>query len=357
MLPGKSLAHQRIDNTIRVAVFNVNLSGRGPGVILRDLKSGSTDADRMAQIIQRTAPDILILTKIDYDLEQRTLKAFLDLLAAMGHDMPHTFALRPNSGWATGRDMDGDGRSNTPDDAHGYGAFAGAGGMAVVSRLPILHDQAEDFSSFLWADLPGNLMPPDTPQPTVQRLSSTGHWRVPIQITDDDILHVLVFYATPPVFGHGPQRNLTRNHDEVAFWTRYLDGALAMRPPTDPVVIAGSANLDPIDGDGMHTAMQQLLTHPRLQDPAPQSTGGEMAGDHPASAGHLGNPALDTTEWTRDIGPGNLRVDYVLPDASLPVVGSGVFWPSPDSELRALLGQGDDVPTRHRLVWVDLAVH
>lgn len=355
-MPGCVWAQQRADNTVRVAVFNVNLSGRGPGIVLRDLRAGSPGANQLAQIIQLTAPDILVLTKIDYDLEHHTLKAFVQLLAALGHDMPHSFALRPNSGWATGRDMDGDGRAGTADDAHGYGAFSGAGGMAVLSRLPILADQAEDFSSFLWADLPGNLMPSDTPQPDIQRLSSTGHWRVPVQITDNEILNLLVFYATPPVFGHGALRNRNRNHDEVAFWVRYLDAALPMRPPEDPVLIAGSANLDPFDGDGIHAAMQALLAHPRLQDPAPNSIGGVLAASHPASAGHLGNPAHDTTEWTRDIGPGNLRVDYVIPDAGLSVTGSGVFWPSPDDALHTLLGLGDDAPTRHRLVWVDLAV-
>lgn len=356
MVPGTSLAHERVDVSVRVAIYNVNLSGRGPGLVLRDLLANAPGARHMAQIIRLIAPDVLVLTNIDYDLEHRTLNAFTDLLADAGHNMPHVFALRPNSGWATGRDMDGDGRWATADDAHGYGAFAGAGGMAVISRLPILSDRAEDFSAFLWADLPGTLMPDDTPEKSLQRLSSTGHWRVPVQIGDTTTLNLLVFYATPPVFGHSARRNQTRNHDEVAFWTHYLDGTLPMQPPTDPVVVAGSANLDPVDGDGIHSAMQRLLAHPRLQDPKPRSDGGVLAADHPASVGQQGDPAQDTTEWTRDIGPGNLRVDYVLPDAGLTVVESGVFWPPPGTELHDLLGEGDDAPTRHRLVWIDLAL-
>lgn len=324
--------------------------------MLRDLLANDSGALRMAQVISQTAPDVLILTKIDYDMDLRALRAFAALVSAAGHDMPHTFALRPNAGWATGRDMDGDGRTGTADDAHGYGAFAGAGGMAVLSRLPILHDDAQDFSAFLWADLPGHLMPPATPEPAMQRLSTTGHWLVPVQTGADEILNLLVFYASPPVFGEVERRNLHRNHDEVRFWTQYLDGRLPMPPPDGPVLLAGSANLDPVDGDGLHRAMQDLLRHPRVQDPQPRSMGAVLAANHPASRSHQGDPALDTTEWTRDIGPGNLRVDYLLPDARLRVLDAGVVWPPPDTGLAAIIGTGEDAPTRHRLVWVDLAM-
>ena len=65
---------------------------------------------------------------------------------------------------------------------------------------------------------------------------------------------------------------------------------------------------------------------------------------------HIGDPALDTVDWSDDTGPGNLRVSYVLPDAGLKVTDSGVFWPLPDDPLYELLRDGP----RHRLVWVDL---
>ncbi|SDW13135.1 Endonuclease/Exonuclease/phosphatase family protein [Roseicitreum antarcticum] len=323
---------------------------------MRNLLANDPVALRLAQIVSRTAPDVLVLTKIDHDMDLRALRAFAALVSAEGHDMPHAFARRPNTGWATGRDMDGDGTLGTADDAHGYGAFAGVGGMAVLSRLPIMHDHAEDFSTFLWADLPGHIMPIETPEPALQRLSTTGHWLVPVQIHPVGMLNLLVFYASPPVFGSMENRNLHRNHDEVRFWTQYLDGRLPMPPPDGPVVVAGSANLDPVDGDGLHEAMQDLLRHPRLQDPQPRSVDAILAADHPASLGHRGDPALDTTEWVRDIGPGNLRVDYLLPDARLQVLDAGVVWPPPQDELADLVGKGEEAPTRHRLVWVDLAI-
>ena len=114
--------------------------------------------------------------------------------------------------------------------------------------------------------------------------------------------------------------------------------------------------MDPADSDGHRDAMQALLLHPRLQDPAPRSTGALVAaaqqgGDNTA---HRGDPALDTADWRDATGPGNLRVDYVLPAATLKVTAGGVFWPAPGDPAHALLGEGED-RSRHHLVWVDIA--
>ena len=77
---------------------------------------------------------MLLLLDLDYDLDGLALAAFADLLTAAGLALPHRIALRPNTGMATGLDMDGDGRFGTLDDAQGWGRFAGAGGMAMLSR-------------------------------------------------------------------------------------------------------------------------------------------------------------------------------------------------------------------------------
>ena len=68
--------------------------------------------------------------------------------------------------------------------------------------------------------------------------------------------------------------------------------------------------------------------------------------------GQAGDPALDTADWRDDGGPGNLRVDYVLPSAGLAITGSGVFWPAPGAPLADAAVEASD----HRLVWVDLAL-
>ncbi len=341
----------------------MNLSRRGPGLLLRDLRNGDPAAQTIAQVIVHVAPDVLLLTKFDYDHGLVALDSFADLLRRHGLDLPHGFALRPNSGMQTGLDMVGDRRLNTPDDAQGYGSFAGAGGMALLSRLPVDRGAVRDFSAFLWRDLPGARLPrangrlfPSAEVFEIQRLSTTGHWAVPLILPDGGRLEVLAYYASPPVFGGANDRNLLRNHDETMFWVHLLDGALPFAPPQSPFVLMGDSNLDPQDGDGLHQAMRALLEHPALQDPQPRSPGAVEAASHPASHGHLGDPALDTTHWTREIGPGNLRVDYVLPSADLRVVDAGVFWPATDDPLHALLGPPEDPPTRHRLVWADLAL-
>ena len=343
-------------DTLRIATFNVELSRAGPGLLLRDILGGKDpQVDAVATIIARTSPDILLLTGFDYDRGLAALGAFADVLAHKDAAYAHIFALRPNTGMMTDFDLDGDGRLRGPGDAQGFGNFAGEGGMAILSRLPIDEPGLRDFSTYLWRDLPGNLTAEAglTAEALANmRLSTTAHWDVPINLPDGQNLHLLAYYASPPVFDGPEDRNGRRNHDETAFWQRYLDGDLPPAPPKQAFVIIGDANLDPVDGDGRRDGILALLADPRLQDPAPQSPGARIAAssDGGVNAGQKGNPARDTANWPADKGPGNLRVDYVLPSVDLNVTASGVWWPDPatnDGELAI-------TASRHRLVWVDL---
>jgi hypothetical protein len=233
--------------------------------------------------------------------------------------------------------------------------------MAILSRLPIDAGAVRDFSGLLWADLPGALLPEVDGKPfpspqalAAQRLSSVAHWDVPVLLGEGRRLHLLAFAAGPPVFDGPEDRNGKRNHDEVAFWSLYLDGRLDAEPPPEPVVVLGLANLDPADGEGLRDAITGLVAHPRLQDPAPSSAGGVQAAGAlgGVNAAQSGDPAFDTADWPDQDGPGNLRVSYVLPDAALGVLGAGVVWPGADDPLRRLI---DAVGApRHRLVWIDL---
>lgn len=307
----------------------------------------------IAGIVARVGPDVLVLTDFDYDHDGIALAAFADLLAARGLVLPHHFALRPNSGMATGLDMDGNRRLGEARDAQGYGRFAGDGGMAVLSRWPIDREGAQDFSALLWRDLPGAVLPvrdgapfPSAEAQAVQRLSSVGHWVVPVQ-TGSGPVHLLIWSATPPVFDGPEDMNGLRNRDEARFWQVFLDGTYGL-PPRD-FVLLGNSNLDPADGDGLREAMAALLADPRLQDPQPQSAGGRLAAD----AGQRGDPAQDTADWPHG-APGNLRVTYVLPSATLEIAGAGVFWPASDDPDAELLGKDGLAAGPHRLVWVDI---
>ena len=223
--------------------------------------------------------------------------------------------------------------------------------MAILSRYPIDAATAEDFSMLLWRDLPGAIMPmtagapfPSAEVAAAQRLSYVGHWVVPVVLPSGPI-RLLTFHATPPVFDGPEDINGRRNHDEIRFWQHYLDGAFGP-PPRDRFIVIGDANLDPADSDGRREAIADLLADPRLQDPRPMRPG--MA---PEVEGQNGDPRLDTAAWPEP-GPGNLRVDYVLPAASINIRPSGVYWP-PDGTPEAELA---DAASRHRMVWVDLEI-
>jgi endonuclease/exonuclease/phosphatase family metal-dependent hydrolase len=318
------------------------LSRDGPGLLLRDILAGEAEVMAVAEVVATVAPDVILLTAFDYDLDGHALAAFADRVEAAGVAYPYRFALASNAGMATELDLDGDGRLRTPRDAQGYGEFAGQAGMAILSRLPISAEASRDFSAFLWADMPGAIAPEG--MAAEQRLSSVGHWDVAVALPDGRPVRLWAWYATPPVFDGPEDRNGRRNHDEAAFWLRYLEGALPVLPEAGPFVLMGDANLDPLDGDGRAEALSALLEHPRLTDPLPRSAGGVAAAarDGGANAGQRGDPGLDTADWPDGPGqPGNLRVDYVLPSAEWQVVGSGVWWP-------------EDGPVRHRLVWVDV---
>ena len=286
----------------------------------------------MREVILHSAPDVLVVAGIDWDLEGHTVTAFADFIG----DYPHRFTARPNRGIDSGFDLDGDGRLGEAEDAHGFAEFPGQDGMAVLSRVPI--GEVREFTELRWADLPGALLEKDPPS---RRLSTTVHWDVQVRPDGAAPVSLLVWHATPPVFDGPEDRNGRRNHDEAALWLAYLDGVFGV--PPERFVLAGMTNLDPVDGDGRPGALNRLLSDARVQDAAPRSEGGMAAAD----AAHLGDPGLDTVDWPD--GPGSLRVDYVLPSSSLEVVGSGVLWPV-DGSLR-----GDvERASRHRLVWVDL---
>lgn len=322
-----------------MATYSPDLSRDGPGLLLRDILGGK-DAQVAASVavIAAADADILLLTDFDWDHDGAALTAYAALLQEAGAAYPNRFAARPNSGIASGLDLDGDGRLGRAGDAQGFGFFTGQGGMALLSRLPL--GEARDHSALLWRDMPGNLMPPVAAEvAAVQRLSSVAHWDVPVQVGGSR-LHLLAFSATPPVFDGPEDRNGRRNHDEIAFWTGYEPGG--------PFVVLGKANLDPVDGEGLRSVWDGLLK--RVQDPKPRSDGGAAAAQAGVNAAQAGDPALDTAVFAADRGAGNLRVDMVLPDRRLRVTASGVLWPGDGAPLAEAVARA----SRHRLVWVDL---
>jgi endonuclease/exonuclease/phosphatase family metal-dependent hydrolase len=366
---------------VRVATYNTSLYSDEAGGLIAELQGDSAHARKIAAVLQKVRPDLVLLNEFDYDDAHQAADLFqqryLQVAQPGGGEAlayPYRYLAPVNTGVPSGLDLDnngvagGTGRARG-NDAWGYGLHPGQYGMLVLSRFPIDVAQVRSFQLLRWSSMPGAARPIDPAtgkswySDTVWaqlRLSSKSHWDVPVRI-NGGTLHFLVSHPTPPVFDGPEDRNGARNHDEIRLWQDYLSadragwicddaGACGGLAAEARFVIAGDLNNDPIDGDGRHDAILELLEHPRvLRQPTPRSAGGEEAALAYAAAGiaHRGAPA----HVTGDFGPRNgaMRLDYVLPSTGFALVGNGVFWPK-KSDADAAIADGSD----HHLVWVDL---
>nr|WP_298133730.1 endonuclease/exonuclease/phosphatase family protein [uncultured Pseudoxanthomonas sp.] len=373
----------RQDLPLRVATYNTSLFSDDAGGVIRQLEGDDAHARKIAAVLQKVRPDLVLLNEFDYDDAHRAADLFqqryLEVAQRGGGDplrYPYRYLAPVNTGVPSGLDLDrngavggqGRGRGN---DAWGYGLHPGQYGMLVLSRFPIDEAQVRTFQLLRWSTMPGTTNPVDPttretfyPDATWKqlRLSSKSHWDVPVR-TPAGVVHFLVSHPTPPVFDGPENRNGLRNADEIRLWREYLtpgdapwlcddQGRCGGLPADARFVIAGDLNNDPADGDGQHDAIIELLEHPRVMRMAtPRSEGGEETALAYAAKGmqRRGAPAHVTGDFGRRNGA--LRLDYVLPSTGFALTGSGVFWPKkghPD----AAIADGSD----HHLVWVDLAL-
>ncbi len=377
---GAALAH-RAPGTIRIATYNASLNRSQPGQLVADLSTpGNAQARVIAEVIQRVAPDVLLINEFDYDPAQAAAKLFarnyLEVsqggAPAQHYRWHYTAAV--NTGVPSGLDLDHDGRVAGGGDALGFGLFPGQYGMVVYSRLPIDAARVRTFREFLWKDMPDAALPPGWYPPEAQaalRLSSKSHWDLPLRLPRGRPLHLLVSHPTPPAFDGPEDRNGRRNHDEIRFWADYLEPARAGyitddrggRGGLDPsasFIIAGDQNADPLDGDHFDGAIRQLLEHPRVNaGGAPASAGAVEAAVRQGgnNATQRGDARFDTADFgDRGASPGNLRADYVLPSKDIDICASGVFWPTSDDPLARLVNDDVGASSDHRLVWIDVAM-
>jgi hypothetical protein len=379
--PGEPAGRQVV--TMRVATYNTSLFSDDAGGVIRQLEGDDAHARKIAAVLQKVRPDLVLLNEFDYDDAHRAADLFqqryLDVAQPGGGDPLH-YAYRylapVNTGVPSGLDLDRNGSVGSTgrergNDAWGYGLHPGQYGMLVLSRFPIDEAQVRTFQLLRWSAMPGasNPVDPTTHEPFYTdavwkqlRLSSKSHWDVPVR-TQDGVVHFLVSHPTPPVFDGPENRNGLRNADEIRLWREYLgasdvpwlcddQGRCGGLAADARFVIAGDLNNDPADGDGHHEAIIELLEHPRVMRMAtPRSEGGEEVALAYAAKGlqRRGAPAHVTGDFGRRNGA--LRLDYVLPSTGFALTGSGVFWPKKDHP-DAAIADGSD----HHLVWVDLAL-
>ncbi len=299
-------------------------------------------------------------------------------------EYPYAFVAPSNTGVPSGFDLDNNGAVGGGNDAFGFGVFEGQYGMLVLSKLPIDTRKVRTFQNFRWADMPDALLPDDpaTPEP--------ADWYTPEELEVAPALEQVALGRAGARRGQ-PQRRAGRPSTSWSR-TRPRPPSTAPRTATAPAtttrsgsgpttcaaagssayvyddagkrgglargehfVIAGDQNSDPVDGDSVDGAIQQLLDHPRIQDPLPSSEGAVEAAALQGGANltHQGDPRYDTADFA-DTQPGNLRADYVLPSRDLRVKGSGVFWPVQADPLSRLTGVFPFPTSDHRAVWVDV---
>jgi hypothetical protein len=369
---------------VRFATFNASLNRNFAGQLVADLSTpNNAQAKAVAEIIQRARPDVLLIN--EFDFAPAALGLFQDNYLSISQRgaepifYPDRFIAPSNTGIPSGFDLNNNGVIGGPDDALGFGFFPGQFGLAVYSMYPIDTANARTFQTFLWKDMPGARLPddPSTPAPAdwyspaelnVFRLSSKSHWDLPIQI-DRKTVHFLVSHPTPPVFDGPEDRNGTRNFDEIRFWADYITpgrssyiyddaGNRGGLKPGELFVIAGDQNSDPLDGDSIPGAIQQLIEHPLVNTKFTPSSPGAVeqnALQGGANLTHRSDPRFDTADFA-DSAPGNLRADYVLPRKNMQIVDGAVFWPLMSDPFFQPVGVFPFPSSDHRLVWIDVTV-
>lgn len=374
-------------NDIRFATFNAFLNRNSEGELVTELQSQeSAQVQAVAEIIQRTQPDILLLNEFDYDASGEAITLFQENYLGVSQngqspiEYPYVYLAESNTGIPSGFDLDNDNSVSGPGDAFGFGFFPGQFGMVLLSQYPIMEHRVRTFQKFLWKDMPNALIPEayyTQEELDHFRLSSKSHWDIPVRIRGQ-VVHVLAAHPTPPVFDGPEDRNGRRNHDEIRFWADYVGhpsnsryiyddsgrrGGLSRRRA---FVILGDYNADPEDGDSTNSddstngAISQLLHHRAIDaSTVPGSLGASEDAELEAQVNdiHIANAAMDTADFN-PAGPGNLRVDYVLPShRQLKPKCGGVFWPQEKDETRYLVGPGFPVVSSdHHLVWYDMAI-
>jgi len=362
---------------IKFATFNVSMEATN--YLGRNTENASVDElvsrlahgddpqiKNIAEIIQRIAPDVILLNEFDYvEDSKKGVQAFIKNYlntpqgGAAAIDYPYFYYNTVNTGEPSPFDLDRDGHaSGVKGDAFGFGYFPGHYGMVVLSKYPIKQERVRTFQYFKWSDMPAALQPGTEADGLwytdeewmALRLSSKSHWDLPIEIGSKTV-HLLASHPTPPVFDGPEDRNGKRNHDEIRFWVDYLSNEKYIYDDAkhfgglsedSSFVIVGDLNASALEGSARRDGIASLLNHEAVNSiDAPASLGGKANKPNNTKAKH------HTAAW-------GMRADYVLPSrAGLSLINQGVFWPETGDSLHRLVSERS-TSSDHKLVWIDV---
>ena len=386
--------NQVTDQTVRFATYNASFDRTGADVLPAQMAAGDNQQIKnIAEVIQRTRPDVILLNEFDHDGVGESDQVVKDFIAnylkqsqngADAIDYPHFYIVPTNTGLAEVDLNDNGVEKEVPADTYGFGFYHGQYGFIVLSKYELDTDNIRSFQKFLWNDMPDAALPNkfvdgnDTGEPYYSentmkhfRLSSKNHIDLPIKVSEEKTVHLLAMHPTPPVFDGIEDRNGRRNYDEIRLFSDYISNDYTKNSylvddqgnkggigENASFIIAGDLNADPVDGDSYQYAINQLLQHPRVaQEVAvgnlvPSSEGGK---GYETDRAFFGTPDY----WTHTFP---LRLDYVLPSSDLNVIDTGVYWQAKGEDYRYLFEnaegeQGKAVSSDHRLVWVDIKIN
>jgi len=161
-----------ISETLRLASYTATLERNASELLYCDIIHRKSSQIRAAlRLIATIQPDILALQRFDRGVELRAARASQTALKVRVWEMPHLLAPRPNTGMASGVDIDGNQQIGGLRNAQSYGTFAGQRGPLLLSRLPFNAQDSQDHSQVLWADVPQTRSPDPPEMARVKRLA------------------------------------------------------------------------------------------------------------------------------------------------------------------------------------------
>lgn len=346
--------HRSEKESLRVATVNAGLSEDEEGALAERLEGGQDEAAQMlARNIQKTRPDVLLITDIDTDThvpdifkDQYLAEAQADGEAGSKDlsplDYRYVYAASTNAGVQSGADLNGNGSTGDAGDAFGVGHFEGQRSMILYSRYPIKQDEVRTFNDLIWSELPGNSLDTEKYSKLVRSvlpLNSTSLWDVPLDV-DGETVHVVATGLTPD---QGEGADADRRLDQLRFLNMYLSDSDELRDLTDDAGAYGGleqeANAVVLGALGPDLESLDENVGQKRQDAAEELEtfldSGELDVAKPSSAGAQceddASPQIRTildfvcaTQYATRIGGGTSRSDYVAAANGSTVSKSGI---------------------------------